>query len=44
MAGVFKSYDIRGIYPTEIDETMARKIGVALGVHYSTFPEKPGKR
>lgn len=43
MAGVFKSYDIRGIYPTEIDETMARKIGVALGVHYSTFPENQGK-
>jgi phosphomannomutase len=26
---VFKAYDVRGIYPSEIDETMARKIGAA---------------
>ncbi|HLF56409.1 MAG TPA: phosphomannomutase/phosphoglucomutase [Thermoanaerobaculia bacterium] len=30
MAGIFKAYDVRGIYPTEIDETMARKIGQAF--------------
>jgi phosphomannomutase len=30
MAGIFKAYDVRGIYPTQIDETMARKIGQAF--------------
>jgi len=30
MAGIFKAYDVRGIYPTEIDEPMARKIGQAF--------------
>jgi phosphomannomutase len=30
MAGIFKAYDIRGIYGTEIDETMARRIGLAF--------------
>lgn len=30
MAGIFKAYDIRGIYPTEINEEMAYKIGVAF--------------
>lgn len=27
MAGVFKAYDVRGVYPTEIDENLAYKIG-----------------
>ncbi len=27
---IFKAYDIRGTYPDQIDETMARKIGAAL--------------
>ncbi|HXW51267.1 MAG TPA: hypothetical protein VEJ41_04695 [Candidatus Acidoferrales bacterium] len=27
---IFKSYDIRGIYPRELDETIARKIGRAF--------------
>lgn len=31
--GVFKAYDIRGIYPTEIDEDFAYKLGKA----YATF-------
>lgn len=31
MAGIFKAYDIRGIYPDQIDEKMARDIGVAIG-------------
>lgn len=31
--GVFKAYDIRGIYPTEIDEDFAYKLGCA----YATF-------
>lgn len=30
MAGVFKAYDIRGTYPDQIDETLARKIGYAI--------------
>ena len=30
MAGVFKAYDIRGTYPDQIDETLARKIGHAI--------------
>lgn len=28
--GVFKAYDIRGVYPDEIDETLARRIGNAF--------------
>ena len=30
MAGIFKAYDVRGIYPIEIDEVTARKIGQAF--------------
>lgn len=30
---IFKAYDIRGIYPDEIDEEMARRIGAAF-VHF----------
>ena len=28
---VFRAYDVRGIYPTEIDENLAEKIGKAFG-------------
>ena len=28
--GIFKAYDIRGVYPTELDETKAEAIGLAL--------------
>jgi phosphomannomutase len=28
--GIFKAYDIRGIYPAELDEAMGRKIGQAF--------------
>lgn len=31
MAGVFKAYDIRGVYPDQLDESLARDIGVAAG-------------
>ena len=31
MAGIFKAYDIRGTYPDQLDEEMARDIGVAIG-------------
>ena len=30
MAGIFKAYDIRGLYPDEIDEKVAEKIGFAF--------------
>ncbi len=30
MAGIFKAYDVRGIYPTEIDESVAEKIGLGF--------------
>ncbi len=30
MAGIFKAYDVRGLYPEELDEAMARKIGLAF--------------
>jgi phosphomannomutase len=30
MAGIFKAYDVRGIYPSEINEAKARQIGLAF--------------
>jgi phosphomannomutase len=30
MAGIFKAYDVRGVYPSEIDEAMARAVGQAF--------------
>jgi phosphomannomutase len=30
MAGIFKAYDVRGIVPQQLDETIARKIGLAF--------------
>jgi phosphomannomutase len=30
MSGIFKAYDVRGIYPSEIDAPTARQIGLAL--------------
>jgi len=35
--GIFKAYDIRGLYPEELDEALAEKIGLAAG---SFFPGK----
>ena len=29
MSGIFKAYDVRGVYPGEIDEAMAGNIGGA---------------
>ena len=29
MAGIFKAYDIRGIYPTDLNPEIAEKIGRA---------------
>lgn len=31
MAGIFKAYDIRGVYPEELDEELAKDIGLATG-------------
>jgi len=31
MAGIFKAYDIRGLYPDELDEALAERIGQAAG-------------
>jgi phosphomannomutase len=30
MAGIFKAYDVRGLYPSQINEEIARKIGLAF--------------
>ncbi len=30
MAGIFKAYDIRGLYPSQLDESIARRIGLAF--------------
>ncbi len=30
MSGIFKAYDVRGIYPGELDEEIARRIGLAF--------------
>ena len=30
MGGIFKAYDVRGIYPDQLDEDMAYKIGLAF--------------
>jgi phosphomannomutase len=30
MAGIFKAYDVRGIYPTQLDESLTRRIGQAF--------------
>jgi phosphomannomutase len=30
MAGIFKAYDVRGLYPTQLNEPLARNIGLAF--------------
>ncbi len=30
MAGIFKAYDVRGLYPSQLNEDLARKIGLAF--------------
>ena len=34
--GIFKTYDIRGIYPTELDEKTASLIGSACAKHFKS--------
>ncbi len=31
MAGIFKAYDVRGLYPEQLNEALARRIGMAFG-------------
>ena len=42
MAAPFKAYDIRGVYPEELDESLAEAIGnataVQLGLSGKTLP------
>lgn len=41
--GVFKSYDIRGVFGSEITVDLAHRIGISLGRHFRGFPEHKGK-
>lgn len=41
--GIFKAYDIRGVYPEELDEELARKIGNAFAVHIGSGPLVVGR-
>jgi phosphomannomutase len=34
--GVFKAYDVRGVYPDEVDENLFRKLGRAFVAHLGT--------
>lgn len=40
MAGIFHTYDVRGIVPTEINTTVAYRLGIAVARHFKT--EKVG--
>lgn len=44
MAGIFKSYDIRGVFPTQLDAVIGRKIGVSLGRHFWAIKENAAKK
>jgi phosphomannomutase len=41
--GVFKSYDIRGVYPTELNADSGRAIGRSLGRYFRRLPENKDK-
>ncbi len=41
--GIFRSYDIRGIFGAEIDIAFAHKLGLALGEHFRTLERNRGK-
>lgn len=41
--GIFRSYDIRGIYPDDIDVAFARRLGLALGAHFRTLERNRGR-
>ena len=39
-ANIFRGYDIRGVYPTEIDENAAYTIGLGFGSHIKNIGKK----
>ncbi len=41
--GVFKAYDIRGVYGTELNEDLARRIGIAVARHIGKGPLVVGR-
>jgi len=41
--GIFKAYDIRGIYPSELDEPLATRIGMALAKFLGNGPIAVGR-
>jgi phosphomannomutase len=43
MAGIFKAYDIRGIYPDQLDEAIAREVGLAFR-HILGLPGEPASQ
>lgn len=38
---IFHAYDIRGIYPTEIDEAKAKRIAMSYATHLGSTPRSP---
>ncbi len=42
MAGIFKAYDIRGLYPEQLNEDLATRIG--LSMQFLIEPGEPGSR
>ncbi len=34
ISGIFKAYDVRGVFPEEINEDAVARIGAALGKHF----------
>jgi len=41
--GIYKAYDIRGIYPDQLDENLARKIGRAIATFLGVSPLLVGR-
>ncbi len=41
--GIFKAYDVRGVYPDEIDEELARRIGNAFAAYIGAGPVVVGR-
>jgi phosphomannomutase len=41
--GIFKAYDIRGVYPDELNEDLSRRIGNAFAVHIGKGPLVVGR-
>jgi phosphomannomutase len=43
VTGIFKAYDVRGLYPGELDETVAEKIGAAFATLMKCGPVAIGR-